>query len=184
MNFTKFILTALLLCVGVTGFAAEETAYKLKQGDTIFISVYGEETLQKELRVLPDGSVTFPLAGRLDVLGATSAEVEKKVAEKLKEFLPEPQVTAMVTNSEGNKIYLVGKVMKPGPVSLTGPTSALQALSYAGGFDKFAELNKIKVIRTIDGTTTILRIKYKSLIEGKELVSNVQLQAGDVIVVP
>lgn len=184
MNIAKLILVLLAFCNFEPAIAADNDLYKIKQGDTVFISVYGEETLQKELRVLPDGSVTFPLAGRVDVLNSTTAEVENKITTKLKEFLPEPQVTVVVTNSEGNKIYLVGKVLKPGPILLSGPTNALQALSYAGGFDKFAELNKIKVIRTVEGITTILLVNYEALTKGKDLNTNVRLQAGDVIVIP
>ncbi|MDP3088426.1 MAG: polysaccharide biosynthesis/export family protein [Methylotenera sp.] len=179
-------LIAITIAVFFSSFSyAGDDEYKLKQGDAVFISVFGEEpTLQKEVRVLPDGSITFPLAGRLSVVNLTSSEVEKQVAEKLKEFLPEPQVTVIVSSIEGNKIFVVGKVLKPGAILLTGPTSALQALSATGGFDRFAHLNDIKVLREVGGGTQVISIKYESLLNGEDLSSNIQLLAGDTIVVP
>ena len=67
--------------------AESSTAYKLNQGDSIFISVWGEDTLQKEVKVLPDGSISFPLAGRIEVANTTAPEVEKRITDKLKTYL-------------------------------------------------------------------------------------------------
>ncbi len=183
MNVCRFFAVSIFVFFSNFSFAGDDI-YKLKQGDAVFVSVYGEEALQKEVRVLPDGSVTFPLAGRLSVVNQTSLEVEKQVAERLKEYLPEPQVTVIVSNVEGNKIFVVGKVLKPGPILLSGPTTALQALSASGGFDRFAHLNDIKVLRDTNGTTQVIPVKYESLLKGEELASNVKLEAGDTIVVP
>lgn len=184
MNKIKLTLVALLVCFSIMGFSAENDAYKLKQGDAIFVSVYGEDALNKEVRILPDGSVSFPLVGRLSVVGLNTSEVEAKVTQELKEFLPEPQVTVIVSGIEGNKIYLVGKVLRPGAILLSSPTTALQALSASGGFDKFADLDAIKILRVSNGATEVLPIKYQSLLHGKELATNVELKAGDTIVVP
>lgn len=184
MNLIRFVLVSVFATFTVFSYAGENDVYKLKLGDAVFISVYGEEALQKEVRVLPDGSITFPLAGRLSVVNLTSSEVEKQVADKLKEYLPEPQVTVIVSNIDGNKIFVVGKVMRPGAILLTGPTTALQALSASGGFDRFAHLNDIKVLRVVGGETQVISIKYESLLKGEDLASNIQLEAGDTIVVP
>ena len=75
--------------------------YRLHYGDAVFISVWGEETLQKEVKVLPDGSITFPLAGRVDVENVTTVEAQKRITEKLKVYLNDPQVTVVVTSVEG-----------------------------------------------------------------------------------
>lgn len=172
------------LLVSSTAFSAESNAaYKLNQGDVLQVSVWGEETLQKEVRVLPDGSITFPLAGRVEVANETAPEVEKRITEKLKVYLPDPQVTVMVSNAEGNKAYVIGKVLKPGAVLLTGNTTVLQAISLAGGLDKFADLGTIKVLRA-GKSQTIVNVNYNSLIKGQSLDSNVLLNAGDTILVP
>lgn len=164
--------------------AESNTAYKLNQGDSILISVWGEDTLQKEVKVLPDGSISFPLVGHVDVANATTSEVEKRVTDKLKTYLSDPQVTVLVSNIEGNRFYIIGKVARPGAVILTGSTTVLQALSYAGGLDKFADLDEIKVLRGSAKGQVAIPVNYSKLIQGQKLESNILLQAGDTILVP
>jgi polysaccharide biosynthesis/export protein len=178
------LVTAGLLVLLQSGISVAEEAYRLHHGDSVFISVWGEETLNKEVKVLPDGSITFPLAGRVDVANATTSEAEKRITDKLKVYLADPQVTVVVTNVEGNKAYVIGKVLKTGPIPLTGPTTVLQALSLAGGFDKFANLSNIKVLRNVSGKQTATPVNYEKLIQGDSLGSNLLLQPGDTILVP
>lgn len=156
------------------------SSYKLSPGDVLQVSVWGEESLQKETTVLPDGSISFPLAGRVEVANATSPEVEKLITDKLKTYLPDPQVTVVVSSIQGNRAYIIGKVNKPGPVILTAPTSVLQALSQAGGLDKFADLDDIKILRA----NTTIKVNYDKLIKGQQLESNILLKNGDTILVP
>ena len=161
-----------------------DESYRLHQGDALFVSVWGEDTLQKEVRVLPDGSITFPLAGRVDVANATTAEAQKRITEKLKVYLNDPQVTVVVTSVDGNRAYIIGKVVKTGPIPLDGPMTVLQALSMSGGFDKFAALSKIKVLRKVNGKEVVFPVNYEQLIEGRSLETNLVLQSGDTILVP
>lgn len=186
MKIGRLFLMAIVGLVAVfqsfNAFADEN--YRLHYGDSVFISVWGEETLQKEVKVLPDGSVTFPLAGRVDVENVTTVEAQKRITEKLKVYLNDPQVTVVVTSVEGNKAYVIGKVLKAGAIPLTGPTTVLQALSLAGGFDKFAELSKIKVLRNVNNKQTVTSVNYERLIQGQNLESNLLLQPGDTILVP
>lgn len=180
----KLILTFLLSCLFSVGMAFADDTYLLKAGNSLNISVWGEETLQKEAIVLPDGSITFPLAGRIEVVGVTAAEVEKRITEKLKTYLPDPQVTVVVSSIKGNEIYILGKVIKPGPVLMQGPMTVMQALSLVGGFDKFADLDAIKVLRNAKDGQKVIPVNYNQLIQGKSLNSNVLLIAGDTILVP
>lgn len=164
--------------------ADKPDVYQLHQGDKVLISVWREETLQKEVVVLPDGSVTFPLIGRVDVAGQSSLEVEQIITTKLKKYIPEPIVTVVIVGIDGNRAYVTGKVMHPGPLILNGPTSVLQAISMAGGFDKFADESSIKVIRTKPDGQEILPVNYKDIISGKNISTNIQLKVGDTLVVP
>lgn len=158
--------------------------YQLRQGDRVLISVWREDTLQREVVVLPDGSITFPLAGRVEVAGLGTPEVENLIAVKLKKYLPEPVVTVVIVGIEGNRAYVMGKVARPGPVTISGPVTVLQAISLAGGFDRFADEGGTKVIRTKAGGQEILPVNYKDIISGRNMSTNVQLKAGDTIVVP
>ncbi len=171
--------------MGQASIAAESNnAYRLQQGDEIQISVWGEEKLLQSVKVLPDGSVTFPLAGRVEVVGLTTPEAEAQITAKLKKYLPDPQVTVVVNNINGNIFYVVGKVAKPGAILISGPTTVLQGISLAGILDKFAATDEIKVLRTQSGVQKAIPVNYGKLIKGQELNSNIFLMPGDVILVP
>jgi polysaccharide biosynthesis/export protein len=178
--YKSLFLSVFFACIMLVNSAFAADTYKIKEGDALQISVWGEETLQKEVKVLPDGSISFPLAGRVDVVDATAAEVEKRVTEKLKSYLPDPHVTVVVSNIEGNRVFVLGKIAKPGPVLMTGPMTVMQALSLAGGLDKFAEPGSIKVLRG----QSVMMVDYNAIMRGQNLGSNVVLKTGDTILVP
>lgn len=178
-------LMSSVLCVLVVwsgaGNALETNAdYLLNPGDKVQVSVWGEEKLNQEVTVLPDGNITFPLIGSTGAAGLSTAAVEKAIAAKLQQFIPDPNVSVVVKSTDGNLLYVQGKVAKPGPVQMAGPTAVLQALSMSGGLDKFADESAIKVVR---GKQT-LPVHYKDLISGRDMSTNIQLQAGDTLVVP
>lgn len=170
------------LALSGVGFAAE--SYQLNPGDSVLVSVWREDALQKEVRVLPDGSVTVPLGGRVEVGGLGTQEVEKRIAAKLKDHFPDPVVTVVVTSIEGNRVYVLGKVPKPGPVVMAGQVTVLQALSMAGGLDKFADEGAIKIVRTVNGAQQISLVRYRDLISGSDMSTNLLLKAGDTLIVP
>ena len=165
--------------------AAETSSiYQLRQGDEVMVSVWKEEALQKQVIVLPDGSITLPLVGRVEVAGLTTPEVEKKITDKLKRYMSEPVVTVVIAGINGNKAYIMGKVVKPGSIILSGPITVLQAISVAGGFDKFADEGGIKVIRSKTEGQETLAVRYKDVVSGRDTSTNIQLRAGDTVVVP
>lgn len=181
----KSIFTVFIGGLLFSGLAsAADADYRLNSGDMLQISVWGEESLQKEVTVLPDGSITFPLAGRVVVANSTSPEVEKLITQKLKTYLPDPQVTVVVSNIQGNRAYILGKVLRPGPILLSAPTNVLQALSQAGGLDRFADLGNIKIVRAGTNGQTVIAVNYDKLIKGQQLESNIMLKNGDTILVP
>ncbi|WP_248920236.1 polysaccharide biosynthesis/export family protein [Pseudomonas entomophila] len=177
------LLGVLMLWSGASG-ANEPTPYLLSPGDRVMISVWQEDTLRQETTVLPDGSITFPLVGRVDVVGLDATGAAQRIGVKLKEYLAEPNVSVVVINPAGNVVYVQGKVVKSGPVSMAGPTAVLQALSMSGGLDKFADVSDIKVIRGQGSSQKVLPVRYKDLVSGRDLSTNFQLQAGDTLVVP
>lgn len=160
--------------------AKDDSHYKIRQGDVLDVSVWGDATLAKVIRVLPDGSISFPLAGNLTVAGLSTAEIEESLTKKLKKYLPDPEVIVIIQSTDGNKVYILGKVNTPGAIQLNGPMTILQALSTSGGFDRFADLDEIKIIRG----KQVLDVHYNDLIRGKNLESNYVLQADDTILVP
>jgi polysaccharide export outer membrane protein len=158
--------------------------YQLHQGDKVLVSVWREDTLQREVVVLPDGSITFPLIGRIEVAGLDTTEAGRRITAKLKEYLPDPVVTVTIVATDGNRAYVIGKVIRPGFLIISGPISVLQAISSVGGFDKFADEGGIKVIRAKSDGQEIISVRYKDIISGKDMSTNILLKAGDTIVVP
>jgi polysaccharide export outer membrane protein len=161
--------------------------YTLRQGDRLQVSVWKEDALNREVRVLPDGSISFPLVGRVVVSGLSTMEVEQRIRDGLRRYIPEAVVSVVVIAPEGNTVYVLGKVVKPGPVTLTSAnTTVLQVLSQAGGLDRFADADKITVLRKQpgDGPELTMRVRYGDLLKGRALDSNVVMRAGDTVVVP
>lgn len=181
-NLAGFVLWSLALVLPLSAMA--DNVYRLHQGDTVQVSVWKEDALQLKVNVLPDGSITYPLVGRLDVAGLSTTEVEQKITQKLKAYLADPVVTVVVAGTEGNRVYVLGKVLKPGMVTLDGPMTVLQVLSIAGGLDKFADGDSIKVLRGSGNDQKVLSVHYSDLLKGHDLGSNFVLQAGDTILVP
>jgi len=181
-----FALSMLMLCTnaGLAVAADKPDIYQLRQGDTLLISVWREDSLQRQVIVLPDGSVTFPLIGRVEVAGLSTPEVEERFTKKLKEYFPEPIVTVVIVGIDGNRAYVTGKVIHPGPLIISGPITVLQAISLVGGFDKFADESGVKVIRVKPDGQEILPVNYKDIISGRNMSTNIQLKAGDTLVVP
>ncbi|MCB2017484.1 MAG: polysaccharide biosynthesis/export family protein [Hydrogenophaga sp.] len=184
-KYARLLLMYLLLVICAGASAQTATAYKLRHGDALMVSVWRDEALRMEVRVLPDGSITFPLAGRVEVVGLSTPEVEARVAEKLKKYIPAPVVTVAITATQGNQVFVLGKVVHPGAVPLISPeTTVLQMLSQVGGLDRFADGNSIRVLRSAAQGGQVLPVRYDDLIKGNQLQTNVILYPGDTILVP
>ena len=180
-------VTAVIAFLGLFQIAAADS-YKLNPGDEVEISVWNEENLQKTISVLPDGMISFPLVGHLQAAGKSAAEIETIIAAKLDAYIADPEVNVTVTSTRGNVVFVVGKVLKPGPIVMIQSTTVMQALAMAGGLNEFASANSIKIIRRSGleegAQETLLKIRYSDLEKGNDLSSNHILNYGDVIVVP
>jgi len=159
------------------------TGYLLAPEDILEISVWKEEGLQREVLVRPDGRLSFPLVGHVQAAGRTPEQVQQEIAERLKSFISDPVVTVAVLRVTGNKIYVIGKVAKPGEYVVGRYVDVLQALSLAGGLTPFAAENNINILRREDGKQVIFPFKYSEVADGEELQQNIILKSGDVVIV-
>ncbi len=187
--FAVVVVLSALVGGGVATAAEESPApagagYGVQPGDILEVSVWREEGLQKELAVRPDGGFSFPLAGEITAQGRTAEEIRKEVADKLAKFIPDPVVSVAVQKVEGNRVYVIGKVNRPGEFTVNRYVDVLQALSMAGGLNPFAAVNDIKILRRNNGQETAIPFRYADIERGRDLEQNVLLQAGDVVVVP
>ena len=159
--------------------------YRLNPGDIIEISVWKEPELQREVLLLPDGNIAFPLVGTVQAAGRTPGEIQAKVEERLTRFFPEPVVTVSILQVAGNKLYVTGQVNQPGQFTVDQPVDVLQAIALAGGLTAFADEDDIYVLRRAqDGTQSAIAFDYDDVTDGSDLSSNIVLQQGDVVVVP
>ena len=158
--------------------------YQIGPGDVLNISVWKEDDLQLDVLVRPDGEITFPLVGEIKAGGLTTKALSDELVKKLKKFIPHPSVTVSVLKSISNKIYVIGKVNRPGEFTTTGYLDVLQALTMAGGLTPYADSDEIKIIRRTDSGTKMKLFDYDEVISGERLDMNIILQAGDTVVVP
>ncbi|MFO0776853.1 MAG: polysaccharide biosynthesis/export family protein [Nitrospira sp.] len=177
------------LVVHSAGFASEllnaEPAYLIGPEDVLKVAVWKDEHLTQEMVVRPDGMITFPLAGEVMAAGRTAEDVRLEITKRLTKYLPTPNVTVTVVKVQSYRIYVLGRVVKPGEYQAGHNTDVLQALSMAGGLTPYAAENDIKIIRRQNGTDEmVFPFRYGDARKGKDLEQNIVLQRGDVVMVP
>jgi polysaccharide export outer membrane protein len=164
--------------------AGEDPAYKIGPQDVLKIDVWKEEQLTRTVPVRPDGKITLPLLNDVQAVGLTPMELAGVISDQLKKYINGPQVTVSVTEINSRRGYVNGEVTKSGAYALLPHMTVLQALSSSGGFTQFARVKNIYVLRTESGKQIKLPFNYKEAIGGKNAAQNIELQPGDVIVVP
>ncbi len=186
----QLIKTAIVALLATSGaiLAQESTpldaTYLVKPGDQLEISVWKEEDLRQVVLIRPDGGFSFPLAGDLLASGKTVDTIREELAERLSRYIPDLVVTVMVTAIDGNKIYVIGQVTRPGAFIMNPRVDVMQALSLAGGTTPFAALNDIKILRRRGAQQTVLPFRFNDVARGRDLAQNILLESGDVVVVP
>lgn len=159
--------------------------YRVNPGDVLQITVWKEVDLQRELLVNPDGHFAFPLAGDMVAEGKTVEQIRVELTEKLTRFIPDVVVTVAALQLNGNKIYVLGQVNRPGEFIMTRTVDVMQAISMAGGPTAFAAVDDIRILRRgVQGSQIAIPFRYKAVQEGSKLEQNILLRAGDTVVVP
>ena len=162
----------------------QDSSYKIGPNDILNIFVWKEAELTRDVTVMPDGKITYPLIGEITAQGMTASELKKVITDKLQSFVTAPEVTVIVKESRSQVVYTIGKLMKPGPYPLAPGMTVMQALSAAGGFAEWADPKNILIIRKEGGKETHLRFNYKEFTSGEKLEQNILLKPGDTVVVP
>ena len=159
-------------------------SYKIQPGDMLEISVWREENMLRQVLVRPDGGLSYPLVGEVQAAGKSVGELQALITERLGKYMPDPVVTVSTQQLSGNKIYVVGRVQRPGEFTANRYMDVVQALSLAGGMTPYAAGNKIKVLRRENGELTAIPFRYGDVEKGENLEQNIILQSGDVVLVP
>ena len=161
-----------------------DSSYIIGPMDILEIQVWREPDFSRQVLVRPDGKITFPLIGDIQASGMNTLGLKALLAEKLKGFVDDPEVTVIVVESRSKIFYIIGRVNRPGTYPLSPNMTVLQALSVAGGFGEWAHKDNIRIIRRSDGKEEILPFDYDKVISGKNLEQNILLESNDTIVVP
>jgi polysaccharide biosynthesis/export protein len=159
--------------------------YRIGPGDTLQISVWREpEASVPSAVVRPDGYISMPLLKQIEVAGVTPTELERKITERLTEYINAPDVTVVVAQINSKRVYIVGAARREGPLAYTYRMTVMQALSEAGGLTDYAKRKKIYVLRAENGKEYQLPFNYDEVIRGERTEQNIQLLPGDTIIIP
>ena len=160
-------------------------SYVIGAEDVIAVYVWKEPDMSKSVPVRPDGMISLPLAGEIKAAGYTPVQLQDVLAEAIKKYVSDPQVTVVVEKIASLSFNIVGEVNRPGYFPLTRRMTVLDAIAMAGGFKDFAKTKKVYVLRTAaNGSEQRLPFNYKQVIKGENPQQNIELQPRDTIVVP
>jgi len=158
----RALLFLLLLLPGFAFAQAAGLEYRIGPEDILHISVWQEDGLDRKVVVRPDGGITFPLAGEVQVSGRTPLEVQDEIRARLQRVIQNAEVTVAVDKISGYTVSVLGEVKKPGEFKMGRYVDVIQALTLAGGFTPYADSRDI----------------------GRKLQQNILLQSGDIVLVP
>jgi|CZKZ01.1.fsa_nt_gi polysaccharide export outer membrane protein len=158
-------------------------SYVIGASDILTITVWKEPTLSGTILVRPDGMISLALIGDVQAAGMTPVQLANQISTKLKKYIQEPNVSVVVTQIHSKVVYLMGEVVKRGPVEMTPGMTILTAIASAGGLTDFANSKKIYILRNEPGSQQRIPVHYKEALKGDRLL-NLVLRPGDTIVVP
>ena len=150
--------------------------------DTFDVRVYGDADLSGTYRVATDGTIDFPLAGRIPVAGLRTGEIQMRLIERLKAgYMKNPQVTVLMKEWNSRKISVLGQVQRPGSVAYHPRMTIVDAIAQAGGFTGIAAKNAVSLRREVAGKVQSHIYRVADITEGRS--NNVLVVPGDVLVV-
>lgn len=167
---------------------AEEQKYEytIGIGDILEVAVLQPEKMALSVTVSPDGSITYPYIGQVDVKGLTLARIQQDIQTRLADgYMKYPVVSVSLKESRSRKFLVYGEVIKPGEYYLEdNNTTVLKAISMAGGFTKFGSSSRVKILRPRADKPGYqpIKVRLNKAMNG-DAKSDILLKSGDMIVV-
>jgi polysaccharide export outer membrane protein len=159
--------------------------YVIGSEDVLSIIFWRDKDMTSDVVVRPDGKITLPLLNDVAAAGLTPDQLRDRLTEESKRFIEDPNVSVVVKTINSRKVFIVGEIAKPGPYPLVGPTTVVQLISMAGGLKDFADGENILILRQEKDGPVSYRFSYKGLASRKvSLHTNIELKAGDTVIVP
>ncbi len=157
--------------------------YVIGADDSLQITVWQEPSLSGTFPVRPDGMISLVLLGDIPAAGLTPMHLAHDITVKLKKFIQDPVVSVVVAAVNSQRIYLVGEVLKAGPIVLSPGMTPLQAIAQAGGLSPYTNGKHIYILRGPQGKQQKIPFNYRLALKGDNR-QDVPLLPGDTIVVP
>ncbi len=161
------------------------TGYRIGPGDKLEISVLKHPELSKELKVRPDGMISFPIAGEVQAAGVTPDALREDITCRLRSNLRNPHVSVIVLEYKSKKVLVLGAVKTPGLYQYEGGMTVFDAVALSGGYNRHAELQSVLVVREPYEPKPEFHVAnlHKIIKEG-DRSSNIALQPQDIVYVP
>lgn len=162
--------------------------YRIGVDDRVQVSVWRNPDLSVTEPVRPDGKISVPIIGDVEVGGRTASEVAATIKEKLSAYIREPNVAVVLTELRSHeflsRVRITGAVRTPRSIPHRPGMTVLDAVLEAGGVNEFASSNRTKLYRTVGGKTEVFDIQLGDILGKGRLTTNLPLRPGDVITVP
>lgn len=158
--------------------------FQIGPGDRIEITVWRHEDLDMDVRVAPDGTISFPLVGTLEVAGKTYTEIRDLLTTSISKYYQDPQVAVNLVELQSQKVLVFGEVLQPGVLQLANEMSILEALARTGGINQYSRTNNVLLVRGGLDEPELYTVDVEGIYAEADLSQMVYLQAGDIVVVP
>lgn len=158
-------------------------SYVIGIGDLLKVTVWNNPELAAEVPVRSDGMISVPLVDDVQAEELTPLELKEVLTQSLEEYISNPDVTVTVLQMNSKRAYVMGAVVRPGPVLVAQETRVLDALSMVGGFNSFADKDDVRILRRNGDDVLEFRFDYDAYVAGAERDTNVVLRPGDTVIV-
>jgi len=159
--------------------------YVIGPADTLLVTVWSNEELRVSVPVRTDGMISIPLLDDVPAAGLTPEELKAVIAERLEEFISNPDVTVIVQEMGSKTVSVLGGVQRAGGrLPILTEVRVLDAIAQMGGFSQWAKRDRVKVLRRTSDGIVEYRFNYEAFLDGDSPESNFLLRPGDTVVVP
>lgn len=174
-----FFVTVFVVTMATNVVWAEE--YRLGPGDILSFGVWGYEDLQvKELVIRPDGKVSFPIIGEVNVMGKYVGQLTGQLTEGLSHYIYNPKVTVNIVKFRTTRVYVLGEVIKPGLYEIEKQHNLLDAIGIAGGYTKNAAKKQVMILHK-DQRSNPIKVNLLNILKSGDMSQNYVLNEGDVV---
>jgi polysaccharide export outer membrane protein len=172
----------------MTGAAPDDNAtYVIGPGDSLYIFVYDSPQLTLDVPVRPDGRISTPLIPEMVAAGKTPSQLAKDLAERLKQWVKDPNVTVIVRGFVGplsRQVRVIGEAAEPQAIPYRDHMTVLDVMIMTKGLTRYAAGNRAVIVRRVGNTQETIHVHLSDLLKDGDINENVELQPGDTLIIP